>query len=213
MNNTDLVTAALTPCQARACMSSPSIIPTSPAASARTPRHRATEPAASTPPARIRERGRSAATDKMIDGARARRANLANIGIACGPSNIVVLDEDQAGELDRWCADHGITLPDTYTVTTGRGRHLYFRWDHSAQRIGNSSKAIDGYKIDVRGYGGFAVGEGSRHASGADYVGNGLPFARAAAEGRRSASRRRGPTSPTPNPAGSRSTPRTPTPT
>ena len=44
-------------------------------------------------------------------------------------------------------------------------------------RIGNSSKATDGYKIDVRGHGGFAVGEGSRHASGADYVGNGLLFA------------------------------------
>ena len=108
-----------------------------------------------------------AATDKMIEQAWARRANLANIGIACGPSNIVVLDEDQADELDRWCADYGITLPDTYEVTTGRGRHLYFHWDHSVARIGNSSKATDGYKIDVRGHGGFAVGEGSRHASGA----------------------------------------------
>ena len=119
----------------------------------------------------------AAATDKMIDQAWARRGNLANIGIACGPSNLVVLDEDQAGELDRWCADNGITLPDTYEVTTGRGRHLYFRWDHNTQRIGNSPKATDGYKIDVRGYGGFAVGEGSRHVSGADYVGNGQPIA------------------------------------
>ena len=138
----------------------------------------------------------------MIDQAWARRANLANIGIACGPSNIVVLDEDQAGELDRWCADHGITLPDTYTVTTGRGRHLYFRWDHSAQRIGNSSKAIDGYKIDVRGYGGFAVGEGSRHASGADDVGNGLPFAELPQKVAEIASRRRGPTAQLPTPLG-----------
>src|SRR5262249_40249773 len=66
---------------------------------------------------------------------------------------------------------------DTYEVTTGRGRHLYFRWDHSAQRIGNSPKAMNGYKIDVRGDGGFAIGEGSRHESGATYTGNGQPIA------------------------------------
>ena len=117
-----------------------------------------------------------AATDKMIDQAWARRGNLANIGIACGPSNLVVLDEDQAGELDRWCADHGVTLPPTYEVTTGRGRHLCYRWDHSAQRIRNAEKAMKGYKINVRGHGGFVVGEGSRHESGADYVGNGQPI-------------------------------------
>ena len=118
-----------------------------------------------------------AATPQMIDLAWSRRGGLANIAVACGPSNIVVLDEDEYGELDRWCADYGITLPDTYTVTTARGRHLYFYWDHSTQRIGNCEKAMSGYKINVRGHGGFAIAEGSRHESGATYIGNGQPIA------------------------------------
>jgi len=106
-----------------------------------------------------------------------KHRGLANIGISCGPSNLVVLDEDAADEIERWCAAYGITLPDTYTVTTGRGRHLYFRWDHTQQSIGNSPKAMDGFKIDVRGDGGFVVAEGSRHESGELYVGNGLDVA------------------------------------
>lgn len=118
------------------------------------------------------------ATSQMIDAAWARRADLANVGIACGPANLVVLDEDEAGELDRWAARHGITLSPTYEVTTGRGRHLYYRWDHRAHgAIGNSPKAVEGFKIDVRGDGGLVVAAGSRHASGAVYVGNGLPVA------------------------------------
>lgn len=121
-------------------------------------------------------------TPQMIDGAWGKYRGLANIGVACGPSNLVVLDEDQHGELERWCTAYGITLPDTYTVSTGRGRHLYFYWDHRIQRISNSPKAVDGFKIDVRGDGGFAVAEGSRHANGQLYVGNGQPIAGLPAE-------------------------------
>ena len=65
----------------------------------------------------------------------------------------------------------------TREVTTGRGRHLYFKWDHSKQPIGNGSKAFDNFKIDVRGKGGIVIAGGSRHASGADYVDNGKPIA------------------------------------
>jgi hypothetical protein len=65
-------------------------------------------------------------TAQMIDLEWAKHGGVANIGIACGPSNLVVLDEDRHGELDRWCVAYGIALPVTYTVTTGRGRHLYF---------------------------------------------------------------------------------------
>lgn len=115
-------------------------------------------------------------TTQMIDAAWEKRGGLANVGIACGPSNLVALDEDAQGEVDRWAAAHGIVLPPTYTVNTGRGRHLIYRWNHQVQgRIGNSDKAMKGFKIDVRGDGGFVVGEGSQHASGAVYVGNGLP--------------------------------------
>ena len=116
-------------------------------------------------------------TDQMILMEWRKHNGLCNIGIACGPSNLVVLDEDQHGELERWCVTYGFSLTDTYTVTTGRGRHLYFRWDHSTKRIGNSPKAMDGFKIDVRGEGGFVVAEGSQHENGDIYTGNGLDVA------------------------------------
>jgi len=113
----------------------------------------------------------------MIDLGWDRHKGLANIGVSCGPSGLVVLDGDKRGELDRWCVTYGVALPDTYAVTTGRGDHLYFRWDHSIKRIGNSPKAMEGFKVDVRGEGGYAVAEGSQHASGAVYTGNGRPIA------------------------------------
>jgi hypothetical protein len=113
-------------------------------------------------------------TPQMIDLEWGKYRGRANIGISCGPSNLVVLDEDAPGEIERWCVTYGITLPDTYTVTTGRGRHLYFHWDHTAARIANSPKAMQGFKIDVRGDGGFVVAAGSRHESGELYAGNGL---------------------------------------
>ncbi|SCX27220.1 AAA family ATPase [Mycolicibacterium fluoranthenivorans] len=116
-------------------------------------------------------------TPQMIKDAWAKRGGLCNIGIACGPSGLVVLDEDEQGALQRWCDARGITLPPTYTVDTGRGRHLYFRWDHDVQRIGNGEKAFTGYKINVRGAGGYVVGAASVHVSGAVYTGNGLPMA------------------------------------
>jgi hypothetical protein len=118
-----------------------------------------------------------AATPQMIDLEWGKRRGVANIAIACGPSGLVVFDEDEAGEADRWCVTNGVTLPNTYTVPTGRGRHLYYRWDHTQQRIGNVPKAVDGFKMDVRGDGGYAIGEGSQHASGATYTGNGQPIA------------------------------------
>jgi hypothetical protein len=118
----------------------------------------------------------AAVTPQQIDRAWSKYNGLANIGIACGPSNLVVLDEDQAAELDKWCVTYGVTLPETYEVTTGRGRHLYYEWDHSAKPIGNGSKAFDTFKIDVRGQGGMVIAEGSKHASGPDYVGNGKPI-------------------------------------
>ena len=60
-------------------------------------------------------------TPQMIDLVWENRDGLANVAVACGPSNLVVLDEDASGELDRWCVTYDVTLPDTYTVTTGQG--------------------------------------------------------------------------------------------
>ncbi len=118
-----------------------------------------------------------AATPPMIDMQWAKCGGILNIGVSCGPAGLVVLDEDQPGELQRWCDAYGIELPATYTVTTGRGQHFYFAWDHSVQPITNRETAMTGFKIDVRGHGGMVVAEGSTHASGAVYTGNGLPVA------------------------------------
>jgi hypothetical protein len=102
-----------------------------------------------------------------------------NYGIACGPSRLLVLDEDQLGELERWATDHGHTIPATFTVSTGKGRHWYYRAPDGVT-IGNKAAAFDGYAVDVRGpggpngtgkvhHGGYVLGPGSVHPSGAVY--------------------------------------------
>ncbi len=91
-----------------------------------------------------------------------------NIGIDCGKSGLLVLDEDAPGELHRLCAEHGHELPDTFTVATGKGQHLYYRQPEGAS-FTNSPGAIRGYRIDVRGRGGYVVGPGSLHHTGPVY--------------------------------------------
>jgi hypothetical protein len=95
------------------------------------------------------------------------------IGVACGPSGLLVVDLDMpktddtepaatgADVLARLAARHGQPYPDaTYTVATGSGgRHLYFTapggrtWRNTAGRLGPL--------IDTRAGGGYVVGAGS----------------------------------------------------
>jgi len=91
-----------------------------------------------------------------------------NIGIDCGKSVLLVLDEDAPGELNRLCAEHDRELPETFTVSTGKGQHLYYRQPEGAS-FTNSRGAIRGYRIDVRGRGGYVVGPGSLHHTGRMY--------------------------------------------
>lgn len=105
-----------------------------------------------------------------------------NIGIACGPSGLVVIDLDMPHEADsdeaaadgalfplsgadilsRLAAQHGERYPGgTYTVDTPSGGcHLYFSAARDS-RIRNSAGAV-GPHIDVRADGGYVVGAGSR---------------------------------------------------
>jgi hypothetical protein len=92
-----------------------------------------------------------------------------NVGIDCGRSRLVVLDEDAPGELDRLCTDHGQQLPDTFTVSTGRGRHVYFR-QPAGLPYGNAEGGLRDYKVNVRGRGGYVVGPGSKHENGCTYL-------------------------------------------
>lgn len=92
-----------------------------------------------------------------------------NYGIVADASGLVILDEDEHGALDAWQAVHGVTLPETFTVTSGRGRHLYFRADE--HDYSNSSPfTAEGYAVDVRAHG-YVVGPGSVHGdTGAVYT-------------------------------------------
>jgi putative DNA primase/helicase len=88
----------------------------------------------------------------------------ANIGIVTGAvSGLVVLDldnEEAVAEAQR----RG--LPDTLIVRTGKGQHVYFR--HPGNKITNRAGFLPG--MDIRGDGGYVVGPGSLHPSGAVYT-------------------------------------------
>ncbi|MEV0592468.1 bifunctional DNA primase/polymerase [Nonomuraea cavernae] len=107
-----------------------------------------------------------------------------NVGIACGPSDLLVIDLDlpkpgehppaawaqrgiASGEqvFRHLCAEHGQPYPDdTRTVTTRRGGlHLYFSAP-PGRHLGNTSGARGkglGWLIDTRGAGGYVVAPGS----------------------------------------------------
>ena len=103
-----------------------------------------------------------------------------NIGIACGPSGLVVIDLDlpraDAGDdladgalfplsgadrLSRLAREHGERYPGgTYVVDTPSGGcHLYFSVD--GERARNSAGSLAPH-VDVRAGGGYVVGAGSR---------------------------------------------------
>lgn len=92
-----------------------------------------------------------------------------NLGIHCGKSGLVVLDEDVPGELLRYAIEHGHALGATHIVQTGRGRHYYFLAPPGVA-LGNGEGAFGPYDINIRAGNGYVVAEGSQHANGATYV-------------------------------------------
>jgi len=100
------------------------------------------------------------------------------IGIATGPSGLLVIDLDHPRTpdqtppasvhgatcgrdvLDELAADAGERLPRTWSVSTpSGGQHLYFRQPEDVE-LGNSAGRL-GWKIDTRGHGGYVVAAGS----------------------------------------------------
>lgn len=115
-----------------------------------------------------------------------------NIGIAAGPSRILVLDLDVgrgghppprwAGARDgndvlaRIAAAAGHTIPDTRTVATpSGGQHLYFRAPLEPA-LRNTAGQL-GWCIDTRGVGGYVVGPGSTLPIGRYELVRALPVA------------------------------------
>jgi bifunctional DNA primase/polymerase-like protein len=101
-----------------------------------------------------------------------------NIGLACGPAGLVVLDLDTADHrypptdlvektcgsgrdaLDRLAALTGHPVPHTYAVATPAGEHLYFT--APADRELRNTAGHLGPRIDTRARGGYVVAAGSR---------------------------------------------------
>ncbi|WP_125263567.1 bifunctional DNA primase/polymerase [Streptomyces alboflavus] len=95
-----------------------------------------------------------------------------NVGIATGPSGLVVVDLDMPKHKDSADAPDGATtfaalceraghaVPDTYRVRTASGgTHLYFTAP-SAVRLANTAGTI-GELVDTRAWGGYVVAGGS----------------------------------------------------
>jgi hypothetical protein len=94
---------------------------------------------------------------------------LRNLGIDCGKSGLLVVDEDRPGAFESYAASAGQVVPVTFTVTTGKGRHVYFRQPPGGP-LGNGTGALSGWDMDVRGNGGFVVGPSSVHHTGVRYT-------------------------------------------
>jgi hypothetical protein len=110
-----------------------------------------------------------------------------NVGIACGPSGIVVVDLDTSTDplpdwggattgrevLDQLTDQHGGELTDTYSVRTPTdGEHLYYRMPAGLE-LHNTTQGTGGSLgplIDTRAWGGMAVGAGSVRPEGAYIV-------------------------------------------
>ncbi|PZM97517.1 MAG: hypothetical protein DIU79_02430 [Actinobacteria bacterium] len=92
-----------------------------------------------------------------------------NIGVACGPSRLLVVDEDRPGAFAEYAASIGEAIPRTLTVTTAKGRHFYFRQPEGGE-LGNATGRLAGRGIDIRGRGGYVIGPGSRHETGVVYT-------------------------------------------
>jgi hypothetical protein len=96
--------------------------------------------------------------------------NPRNLGVFMGGSNLLVVDEDKPDALAEYAAEHGVQIPDTHTVTTGKGKHYYFQ-DLDMGALGNQEGALADYGINIRSGNAYVVGYGSQHAeTGAIYI-------------------------------------------
>ncbi|MET9385346.1 bifunctional DNA primase/polymerase [Streptomyces sp. NPDC002928] len=101
-----------------------------------------------------------------------------NVGIATGPSGLLVVDLDMlkpqepkgtpdgVANFAALCERAGQTVPDTYRVRTARGgEHLYFTQPPGTRLHSTAGRLAK--KIDTRGWGGYVVAAGSSIPEGA----------------------------------------------
>ena len=96
----------------------------------------------------------------------------ASIGLACGPSGLVVIDIDRdKGGFASWAAlkaAHGIDDGTLASRTGGGGRHLVYRAPEGFR--GKNSAGKLGPGLDVRTDGGYIIAPPSPHPSGSAYA-------------------------------------------
>lgn len=92
-----------------------------------------------------------------------------NFGVVTG-NGIFVLDIDNRNNgiesLKNLQSQYG-ALPETLTVKTGDGLHLYYRYDSNIYKVPGKMEYLDG--IDIRGDRGYVIGAGSMHKTGKTY--------------------------------------------
>lgn len=106
-----------------------------------------------------------------------RDAIPTNVAIACGPSGLLIVDEDEPGAFAAFCASVGVAVPQTFMVETARGWHYYFTVPVDPQTgervpVGNAPGQLAAWHCDVRGgasasaeRGGYVITAGSEHAT------------------------------------------------
>jgi hypothetical protein len=87
-----------------------------------------------------------------------------NIGIACGPSGLLVVDNDGPEGKAEWAeleASNGGPVPTVSVITGGGGQHVYFKqWPENLIR--NSVRKLTSH-VDTRGLGGYVLAPPSIH--------------------------------------------------
>ena len=87
-----------------------------------------------------------------------------NIGIACTPNRLAVIDIDgEAGVT--WIHENALPMPQTWTAVTGRGHHYYYRWPPGLQ-IKTCQIAP---KLEIRAAGAYVIAPPSIHPDGDTY--------------------------------------------
>jgi Bifunctional DNA primase/polymerase, N-terminal/AAA domain/Primase C terminal 1 (PriCT-1) len=96
----------------------------------------------------------------------------ANVGIACGPSNLCVLDIDHgiadADSFRIW--REAVGLPETYTVRTGRRPEFGVQMYYSGAIADVSLWKLNGCEGQIKSLGGYVLAAGSLHPSGESYL-------------------------------------------
>ena len=107
-----------------------------------------------------------ATTDRAKISEWLRKYPQCNWGLATGfGSGLLVLDADSDEALSE--LEKLGSMPQTFTVKTGRGRHFYFEFPPNCA-IRNSANIL-AHKLDVRGEGGYVLMPPSIHPSGVPY--------------------------------------------